>query len=721
MATLYVIAAESNVRDGIVEYANVGQTDRSVEDRIKDGDYSRKAAGGNWIPLRTFDIGGHNDGEIHAELRRMGFIKNPRGTSNTEEFLFGLPIDGVVDAVARCVNSVMNGVSRPDSYGMRPEQASCVAKAVDHFEGGGSRFLVDAKMRFGKTHVTYQIAKRLGARRVLIVSYKTAVEDSWRSDLERHVDFEGQAFRLVLGGDAGPGVYFTSMQGILADDRAEAAKRDWIQGVEWDLVVLDEEHYGMRSENATGILAGLRWRRVLNLSGTPFQARLSGEFTEEQTFVWSYTDEQTSKRDWDGSLGPNPYLELPEMRFLCYDYGDLVRRKAGYYSDDEQFRIAKLLAVEGGGFVNEAAVQCVLDLLADGGDADESLTSPWHSRAVQGHRSMLDHSLWMLPSVAACAALKRLMAVHRFFSSFEVIDASGNNVTRIEEVKDGIELACARKRRTIVLSCGRFTEGVTVKQWGAVFFLDETASPAKYFQAAFRGQSPWREGGTIRKERCFVVDLNPHRTLEMVYVQGELNSRSERGIAEDVREFLRCAPIFFHGASSIVERDAESVLQAGISRRSPVEQIASMAAIDRLSNLTEGSLQALMGLDPAKAASLVKVVTESDVARGKVREAREGRTKGRAEAMEIDRIRERIQTMLERIPSYLWVTEELEESCRDIADRGDPTLFEEETGVPLAAFRSMLDDRVLDEAYLDSCIINFSMLERKITPLLPSR
>lgn len=719
--TLYIVAAESNVREGIVEYANVGMTGegRTPEERLRDGDYARKAGGGRWNVLAKFDIGSHADHAVHALLRRAGFVLNPRGTSNTEEVLFARPAADVVDVVARCVNELLSGVSRPDSYGMRPEQAECVEKASAYFAQGGTRFLVDAKMRFGKTHVTYQIAKRLGAQRVLIASYKTAVEDSWRTDLERHIDFEGQAFHRVDGGDRGPGVYFTSMQGVLADERAEEAKREWIYAVDWDLLVLDEEHYGMRSDNAKDVFTGVRAKRTLNLSGTPFQARLSGEFSDEQTFVWTYTDEQTRKREWDEAAGRNPYATLPEMRFLCYEHGDLVRRKAGRYADDEQFRISKLLATDDRGFINEAAVLTLLDLLADGGDEDESTTSPWHSEHVRGHaRYMLDHTFWMLPSVASCAALKSLMAGHRFFGSFDVIDASGSNVTRVEEARGAIELAAALGRRSIVLSCGRFTEGVTVKQWGAVFFLDETASPAKYFQAAFRCQSPWAEGENIRKTTCFVVDLNPHRTLEMVYVQGELNSRSERGIAEDVRQFLRCAPIFLHGSNGIVQKDAEAVLQAGVERRSPVDRIGSLAAIDRLSNLSDEAARSLMGIDPAKAAALLKVVTESDVARGKVKEAREQKAKiSRAEAAEVSKLQERIQTMLRRIPSYLWVTAADEQSCRDIAVRGDAELFEEEVGMSLSLFRGMLDAQVLDEAYLDSCIISFNLMERKVEPL----
>ncbi len=717
--TLYVVAAESNIREGIVEYANVGMTsgDRTPEERLRDGDYARKAGGGRWAVLAKFDIGEHSDHAVHGLLRRAGFVLNPRSTSNTEEVLFGRTVADAVDVVARCVNELLSGVSRPDSYGMRHEQADCVEKATAYLEEGGTRFLLDAKMRFGKTHVTYQIAKRLRAERVLIASYKVAVEDSWRSDLERHVDFEGQTFRRVSEGDCGAGVYFTSMQGVLADERAEESKREWIYTAEWDLLVLDEEHYGMRSDNAKDIFAGVKAKRTLNLSGTPFQARLSGEFSDEQTFVWTYTDEQTRKREWS-EPGTNPYAILPEMRFLCYEHGDLIRRKAGSYGEDEQFRVSKLLAVGSEGFVNENAVLTLLDLLADGGDEDESRTSPWHSQHVRGHSNMLDHTFWMLPSVASCAALKSLMAGHRFFGSFDVIDASGGNVTRIEDVKAAIELAVAKKRRTIVLSCGRFTEGVTVRQWGAVFFLDETASPAKYFQAAFRCQSPWTEAGKIQKSACFVVDLNPHRTLEMVYVQGELNSRSERGIAEDVRQFLRCAPVFFHGSNGIMQKDAESVLQAGVERRSPIDRIGSVAAIDRLANLSEDAVRTLMGIDPAKAAALTKVITDADIARGKVKETAANKGKlEKAVLAEVSKLQERIQTMLRRIPSYLWVTESDEQSCRDIAERGDAILFEEETGMPLVIFRGMLDARVLDEAYLDSCIISFNLLESKIEPL----
>ena len=649
------------------------------------------------------------------ELHRHPLLAPRRVSSNREWFKCD------VDLVKRALNDIVNGVSRPDSYAMRPEQAACCDKAVSHFRAGGSRFLIDAKMRFGKTHTTYQIARALGMDRVLILTYKPAVEDSWREDLERHVAFDGMKFSRAEEGDQGPGVYFSSMQGIMSDDRSESERRSWIYDQDWDLIVFDEEHYGSRSERSMAIREALepRTARWLFLSGTPFQARLSGEFSDDQVYTWSYVDEQQAKKSWTGP-GPNPYTPLADMSFHTYDFSDRVKAANGkLYSEDEQFRMGKLFAATEKGFENPGAVGDFLDLIGGTSlQARQGQVSPWHSGKIE--RGMLNHTLWIMPpSVLSCRAMKKALRDHPFFSDFRVLNVAGDeDVTQLERLKREI----ATNDKTITLSVGRFTTGVTVPEWGAVFFLDDGRSPMGYYQAAFRSQSPWKmqvdAGGSVLqwKEQCYVVDFNPHRLLEMVYVvQAASRDKGQEDISESISSYLECAPIYRYGEVKPVELRAEDVLSVAINPHNFVEKFASGYTID-LTRADEEIVRALLDVDPLEAQSIRKVVTDTGVDRGKIKEAktRAQREQEKEAKQALDRLRERAQAALYKIPSYLLVTELQETSCQDIIRRGDKEVFEEETGITIEQFSHMIRAGFLDEGHLDECIISFSMLEKSI-------
>ena len=724
---LYLVAGERNISDGVVRYANVGDA-YSVEARLRDPDYARKAGGGNWVVLGTWNIGAHRDYDVHRFLRRRNMVFDPDGTGNTEEVAFGLPIEEAVSLVASCVNEMLTGVARRANYSMRPEQAACRDKAVSHFRAGGSRFLVDAKMRFGKTHTTYQIARALGMDRVLILTYKPAVEDSWKEDLEGHVDFVGMKFSRAEEGDQGPGVYFSSMQGIMSDDRSESERRRWIYDQDWDLVVFDEEHYGSRSDRSMAIREALepRTARWLFLSGTPFQARLSGEFSDEQVYTWSYVDEQQAKKSWTGP-GHNPYTPLADMSFHTYNFSDRVKAANGkLYSEDEQFRMGKLFAATEKGFENPGAVGDFLDLI--GGTSLQSRqdqVSPWHSGKIE--RGMLNHTLWIMPpSVLSCRAMKKALRDHPFFSDFRVLNVAGDeDVTQLERLKREI----ATNDKTITLSVGRFTTGVTVPEWGAVFFLDDGRSPMGYYQAAFRSQSPWKmrvdAGGSVLqwKEQCYVVDFNPHRLLEMVYVvQAAARDKGQEDISESISSYLECAPIYRYGEVKPVEVRAEDVLSVAINPHNFVEKFASGYSIDP-SKADPETIALLSGIDPKRAAAVHKVITDAGVAKGKIKERLGSLQRGERKEAEktLKALRERAQSVLLRFPSYLYVTELEETCCQDIVKRGESEVFEDETGVTVEQFDLMLRSGFLDEQHLDNCIIGFNQIEKTIPRMAEAR
>jgi hypothetical protein len=408
------------------------------------------------------------------------------------------------------------------------------------------------------------------------------------------------------------------------------------------------------------------------------------------------------------------------MSFHTYSFTDQLKASnAKLYSDDEQFRMSKLFAATESGFENPGDIGDFLDLI--GGthlDYKRAAVSPWHSKKID--REMLNHTLWILPpSVLAARHLKKALEAHPFFGDFRILNVAGSeDVTQLEALRQEI----ARHPKTITLSVGRFTTGVTVPEWGAVFFLDDGRSPMSYYQAAFRSQSPWKmqvdAGDNVLKwkEKCYVVDFNPHRLLEMVYVmQAAARNKGSESINESITSYLECAPIYRYGEVQPVQIDAEEVLSVAINPRNFVEKFSSGFSID-LSKATPNTLSALANIDPQKADAIHKAVTDAGVAKGKIKEALKSLPP--AERKEVKKtlkaLRERAQAVLLRFPSYLFVTELEETCCQDIVKRGETDVFVDETGVTVRQFDLMLQSGFLDEQHLDNCIIGFNQIEKTI-------
>ena len=239
-----------------------------------------------------------------------------------------------------------------ETFAMRAEQAEAVNKTHAYFHSiwkedmhAVPRFLWNAKMRFGKTFTAYQLAKRLGAKRVLVVTFKPAVEDAWQTDLESHVDFDGwqylsrnsdsdptqinrteagRLFRLLPGsarprqggqhqaeermaaqGELGPRRLRRIPLRRVAGDRQGTVRGRGRRGRQEGepssstTAGLEDvnEDFSELSEKETEFLP-ITTKAYLYLSGTPFRALATGEFIEEQIFNWTYTDEQRAKEEF---------------------------------------------------------------------------------------------------------------------------------------------------------------------------------------------------------------------------------------------------------------------------------------------------------------------------------------------------------------------------------------------------------------------------------------
>jgi hypothetical protein len=546
---IYAYTINAETHQGLLK---VGQTTRDVKQRV--GEQVKTSAIQFRIDLD--EPGARDDGttitdhEVRAALVKKGF-------ANPMLEWMQCTVADVQTVLAELRTGQQLTGTHHETFPPRREQMEAVNKTSDYFhsiwnEDGQAvpRFLWNAKMRFGKTFTTYQLAKMLGVKRVLVVTFKPAVEDAWQTDLESHRDFDGWQYRSRNSGgdprnsdDAQPLVYFGSFQDLLGRDKVTGAikpRNEWLHTINWDLVVFDEYHFGAWRNTAKELFEGeddasqetkleynaglmevnddladisaneaiflpITTRAYLYLSGTPFKALATGEFIEEQIFNWTYTDEQRAKAEFAASNPGkrNPYAALPQMRLLTYQMPDdlLAIASAGEF---DEFDLNEFFAAKGKGdkatFTHKDDVQKWLDIIRGSylPQTVDSLRTGSHPPFPYSDTRLLpylQHSFWFLPNVAACHAMANLLAEkhNTFWHVYKVIVAAGSEAGIGLEAVPPVRrvIGSGFKTSTITLSCGKLTTGVTIPQWSSILMLRNLKSPETYFQAAFRVQSPW--------------------------------------------------------------------------------------------------------------------------------------------------------------------------------------------------------------------------------------
>lgn len=508
---------------------------------------------------------GKTDHHIHQQLEAKGIERAP-GSIGREWFV------ATLDEVKRAYNQVCFGSERLESYTLRSEQADAVKKAIRWFKGDypievlegaahKDRFLLNAKMRFGKCFTGIHVAKALNAQKTLIVTYKPEVISEWMSAVNEHVDFEGwKGIRarqnddninepfvtndgVIPKGD-GPFVVCASLQDLLINSDGTTKKRlSNVVKENWDLIIFDEVHFGSRTERARYIIEnpdpeiGLKWTKRLDLSGTPFRLIQEDDFCAEQVFTYSYLDEQKNKRHETDSDPENTkaktYRAMPDLDISTIEITDedIQSQRELFFTDDLDFSLNKLFEVKSGKFVHNEAVDNFLS----------GLTKRTHdARAISVFGTLGDklglppkrHTVWWLNRVDAVKALAKKLKDHPYFTNFEIISAAGcekadeeNEDLLIVKDKDTIQkkikatVKNPEKLGTITLTVRRFLTGVTIKEWESILILNDVSSPESYYQAIFRVQSAWvdQDSGTVIKPKAWVFDFAISRCLRLTF------------------------------------------------------------------------------------------------------------------------------------------------------------------------------------------------------------
>jgi len=725
-----------------------------------------------------------SDHDVHRHLKRVG-VKNPEGE------WFKCSVKEVKAAVIAVRSGEMTEESRSLDFKMRPEQEAAVEKTIAYFKSFRKEnsnqpphFLWNAKMRFGKTFAAYQLAKKMGWRKILVLTFKPAVQTAWEEDLKSHIDFRGWQF-IFPGGltyeaadKKNPFVCFGSFQDYLGKNKSTGGiktKNEWVHTTNWDCVIIDEYHYGAWRESAKDLFAAEDKQEIeylegvglenfdeeimpittdgyLYLSGTPFRAIASGEFIEEQIFNWTYSDEQRAKQEWRGE--GNPYASLPRMVLLTYQLPDSIRGIA-MQGEFSEFDLNIFFGASGDGdfakFTYKDEVQKWLDLIRGA-----FLTTTIDNLKLGAQKppmpfsdtrllNVLSHTFWFLPSVASCHAMRNLLAEkqNKFYHDYQMIVAAGNGAgigaAALSPVQDAMDDPL--KTKSITLSCGKLTTGVTVKPWTGIFMLRNASTPETYFQAAFRVQSPWtiknpdstepnRE--QIIKEECYVFDFAPDRALRQIADYSCRLNVDESNPEKKVAEFISFLPVLAYDGSSMKEIDAAGILDMAMSGTTAT-LLARRWESALLVNVDNNTLQRLMDSKAAMAAlmsiegfrnlnqEIETIINKSEAVTKTKKEANDKELSPKEkkqltdEEKEYKNLRKQIQEKLikfaTRIPVFMYLTDFRERSLKDVITQLEPGLFKKVTGLDVKDFELLVSLGVFNSALMNDAVYKFKRYE----------
>ena len=783
----------------------VGQTTRNVKQRVAE--QLRTAAIENYcIEIESDAVRDDgtvfSDHEVRARLVQKGFL-NP-----TLEWI-RCSVNDVKTVITELQTGQKLSGTRHEDFAMREEQASAVDKTYDYFhsiwkedENAAPRFLWNAKMRFGKTFSAYHLAKKLDSKKILVVTFKPAVEDAWQADLENHVDFEGwQYLSRASGGDptkiksSNPFVYFGSFQDFLGRDANGniKAKNEWLHTINWDLVVFDEYHFGAWRESAKDLFATdedriikdeilqdngknikdkiadlseplgketdflpITTRAFLYLSGTPFKALSSGEFIEEQIFNWTYTDEQRAKEDFSLSFPKkrNPYAALPQMRLLTYQMPDELLAVASGGEFDE-FDLNSFFEATGAGksakFKHKDDVQKWLDIIRGGHLPQSAELLKIGKRPPFPYSDVrllpyLQHSFWFMHSISSCHAIANLLAERHnvFWHDYEVVVAAGTSAGIGLEALPPVRNAIGGgfETKTITLSCGKLTTGVTVAQWSSILMLRNLKSPETYFQSAFRVQSPWSiknpngdnpNEEEILKPVCFVFDFAPTRALRQLSEYGIGLSPNEPNPENAVKELVSFLPVLAYDGANMTQIDAGGVLDIAMAGTSAT-LLARKWESALLVNVDNETLRRVFDNPDAMAAVeriegwrtlgdniIETIINKSDKIKEIKEKGKEGEltSKEKKELTEEEKeykskrklVQEKLIKFATRIPAFMYLTDFRENTLQDVITKLEPDLFLTVTGLTVKDFHLLVQLRVFNTEQMNQAVFAFRRYE----------
>ena len=548
-----------------------------------------------WEGLAIYEDGSNDafkDKDFHAYLHKKDIEKQPdtewfkiEPKQSYEEFKYFKKNRGVLETLEAI------------PYKLRQEQENAVKQTKDYFflhAEDEPEFLWNAKPRFGKTLSAYDLCKALNAHKILIVTNRPAIATSWYNDYVKflgtgsgyyflsHIDTLQNCKHVInrtqLPSSAKGYIEFLSLQdmkgSIYFGGNINKLKEE--AELEWDVLIIDEAHEGVDTYKTDIAFDHVKRKYTLHLSGTPFKALANSKFREAEIFNWTYADEQQAKRNWDETNEEeNPYSTLPQLNLYTYQMSEIIRdklQKGADFNDDGEdesyaFDLNEFFITNSNGtFKYDADVDKFLEALT---------TQTKFPFSTEELRDELKHTFWLLNRVDSAKALAKKLKEHPIFEDYEIVLVAGDgkldDESENQKAFDKVVKAIKNNEKTITISVGQLTTGVTIPEWTAVLMLSNVKSPALYMQAAFRAQNPCLfniDGELLRKENAYVFDFDPARTLDIFeQFANDLSSdtTSGRGDADTrkkhVRELINFFPVYGEDdEGEMITLDAEKVL-----------------------------------------------------------------------------------------------------------------------------------------------------------------
>ncbi len=767
----------------------VGYTTKTVTERVAE-QYPVKLPNQSYT-IELDEIAMRDDGSFFTD-HDVHKILTKKNVQRINGEWFKCTLDTVKAALLEIKSGKRNEDNRTLNFGLRPEQQAAIEKASDYFKSFTAEnpdrtphFLWNAKMRFGKTFAAYQLAKAMGWTKILILTFKPAVQNAWEEDLANHVDFAGWQFiarnslQFEQADIKKPMVCFGSFQDYLGKNAVGGikARNEWVHTTNWDCVIFDEYHYGAWRDTAKELFEAEDKKEVafaegegieyfdegnmpittsayLYLSGTPFRAISSGEFIEEQIYNWTYSDEQKAKIEWQPEQGKNPYTALPRMVMLTYQLPDAIRDVA-IKGEFNEFDLNLFFQANGEGehakFTYENEVQKWLDLIR-GNFAETTIDNlklgaekppmPFTDTRLL---NVLSHTFWFLPTVAACHAMNNLIQQrqNKFYQDYQIIVAAGSDagigVSALPPVKNA--MANPLKTKTITLSCGKLTTGVSVAPWTGIFMLRNSSSPETYFQAAFRVQTPWVLRGhdasnpnneLIVKNECYVFDFAPDRALRQIADYSCRLNIDESNPESKVAEFIKFLPVLAYDGSSMKQIDAAGILDMAMSGTTAtlLARRWESALLVNVDNSTleklmrnQDAMNALMNIEGFRSLNqdIETIINKSNSVKKAKQEAsereltKEEKKQLTEEEKEYKSMRKQVQEKLikfaTRIPVFMYLSDYRERSLKDVVTQLEPALFKKVTGLTQKDFELLVSLGVFNSSLMNDAVYKFKRYE----------
>lgn len=563
--------------------------------------------------------------------------------------------------------SDVQGEQKGTQYELRKEQQKAVDQTIAYFlkHGDGSEFLWNAKPRFGKTLTAYDLVRQMNMQNILVVTNRPSIANSWFDDFDKFIGWQTNLkfvsetdalkdrpvlsrkdfINAISDGNNYGQVVFESLQGLKGSVYfgGKFDKLKWIQDLNWDLLIIDEAHEGVDTYKTDKAFDKIKRKYTLHLTGTPFKALAKGKFASDQIFNWSYADEQQAKADWNENTegSSNPYAVMPRLNMFTYQLSEMMSDtlKQGVDLDngdkaDPAFDLNEFFRTQNGKFVYDQAVDKFLNTL---------VTGEKYPFSTPELRTELAHTFWLLNRVDSAKALAKKLKKHPVFKNYKIVLAAGDGRLDDDQLDENqldkanekafnkVKEATQKYDKTITLSVGQLTTGVTVKPWSAVLMLSSMKSPAEYMQAAFRAQNPYtfeRDGKLVQKENAYVFDFDPTRTLTIFdEFANDLMAETSNGkgtAAEhesNIRKLLNFFPVIGEDEEGkMVELDAKQVMS--IPRRLKSQEVVKrgfmsnflFANISRIFSAPTEVREILDGLVTAKEGKAKK--TEQNVIEG---------------------------------------------------------------------------------------------------------